>query len=82
MIVASGFVEANEEQDVARVVDSLRQRGFEVSETRAEKVVYLIEGENAGKVRSQIDALKDLPGVRSVYLTYFSLEGAEQEPAP
>lgn len=82
MIVASGYVEANQEQDVQGVADALRKRGFEVSETHGEKVVYLIEGESAGKVRGQIDALKDLPGVRNVYLTYFSLEGADRESAP
>lgn len=81
MIVASGFVEANEEQDVPRVVQALEERGFEISEKSVEKIVYLVEGEKAGEIRSRIDALKELPGVRNVYLTYFSLEGADQEPA-
>jgi nitrate reductase NapAB chaperone NapD len=79
MIVASGFVEVNEERDVPRVVQSLEERGFEVSERSAEKIVYLVEGERAGEVRARIDALKDIPGVRGVYLAYFSLEGADEE---
>jgi nitrate reductase NapAB chaperone NapD len=79
VIVASGFVEANQEQDVPAVVAALQSRGFEVSERTREKIVYLYEGESAGAVRGQIDALKDIPGVRSVYLAYFSLEGADEE---
>ncbi len=81
MIVASGFVEVNQEQDVPSVVATLEERGFEVSEKNEEKIVYLIEGEKAGEVRARIDALKDIPGVRGVYLAYFSLEGADEEGA-
>lgn len=79
MIVASGYIEANEERDVPCVVEALEERGFEISEKSAEKIVYLVEGERAGEVRTRIDALKDIPGVRGVYLAYFSLEGADEE---
>lgn len=79
MIVASGFVEINEEKDAPLVIERLIAQGFEISEQTAEKIVYLIEGEVAGRLRKKIDALKDVPGVRNVYLAYFSLEGADQE---
>lgn len=79
MVVASGFVEANQERDIPAVVAALQASGFEVGEQTREKIVYLFEGESASAVRSQIDALKDIPGVRSVYLAYFSLEGADEE---
>ncbi len=79
MIVASGFIEVNQEGDIPNVVGSLEERGFEISEKSGEKIVYLVEGEKAGELRSRIDALKDIPGVRGVYLAYFSLEGADDE---
>lgn len=82
MIVASGFVEVNEEKDAERVAEAIRARGFEVCEVNGEKVVYLLEREQPGDVRPEIDALKQIDGVRSVYLAYFSLEGADREAAP
>jgi predicted RND superfamily exporter protein len=49
MIVASGFVEANEPVDV----------------------------KNVNEVKSVLDSLKDIDGVRSVYLAYYSLPGSD-----
>lgn len=80
MIVASGFIEANEPGDAARVRRSLEERRVEVTGTNGEKVVFLIERESAGEVKAVLDSLKDIDGVRSVYLAYFSLEEGDQEP--
>lgn len=78
MIIASGFVEANELRDVEAVVNSLRVKGVEVGDINGEKIVYLIERETSALVRKEIDSLKDIEGIRSVYLTYFSLEGSDE----
>lgn len=82
MIVASGFVEVNEEKDAEKVAEAIRGRGFEIREMSGEKIVYLLEREKAADLRPQIDALKEVDGVRSVYLAYYSLEGADREAVP
>jgi len=80
MIVASGFVDVNELNDVKRVTGELRMRGIEVDEVKDEKIVFLIERETMAQVRTELDSLKDIDGVRGVYLAYYSLEGADEEP--
>ncbi len=78
MIVASGFVEANELDDVERVVNELKIRGIEVNEVNEEKVVFLVERETMAAVKAELDSLKDIDGVRNVYLAYYSLEGSDK----
>jgi len=79
MIVASGFIEANDIKDVERVVDELKARGVEVNEVKDEKIVFLIERETVSEVKNSLDPLKDIDGVRSVSLAYFSLEGSDRD---
>jgi hypothetical protein len=74
MIIARGFVEANDCDCVANVVAALRERGFEVSDVRGAKIVYRIGREKFAEARPEIDALLKIDGVRSVYLAYYSLE--------
>lgn len=74
-MIASGFVEANGLQDVDKVIDELRRRGVEVNETSGEKIVFLVERESEGEVKREIESLKEIEGVRSVYLAYYSIEG-------
>lgn len=78
MIIASGFVEANEQDDVDAVVGRLRAKGVEVGDVNGEKIVYLIERETSALVKKEIESLKDIEGIRNVYLTYFSLEGSDE----
>ncbi|MEW5746676.1 MAG: chaperone NapD [Nitrospirota bacterium] len=80
MIVASGFIEVNEERDVETVVKALEEREVEVTDRKDEKIVFLIEREATGQVKETLDSLKNIEGVRSVYLAYFSLEGADRDP--
>ncbi|MBI4687920.1 MAG: chaperone NapD [Nitrospirae bacterium] len=79
MIVASGYVEANTEADVEKVVNGLKAKNVEVNGVNGEKVVFLIERETMGDVKADMDALHKVDGVRSVYLSYYSLEGADEE---
>lgn len=79
MIIASGYIEANELKDVDLVIDNLRQKGVEVIDVNKDKIVYLIERDTPALVRKEIESLKDIEGVRNVYLTYFSLEGGDEE---
>ncbi|MBI5641527.1 MAG: chaperone NapD [Nitrospirae bacterium] len=79
MIFASGFVEADDVRDVEGVVRTLKDRGVEVSDINEEKIVFLVEKESLGEVKNQLDSFRDIEGVRSVYLTYYSLEEADRE---
>jgi nitrate reductase NapAB chaperone NapD len=79
MIVASGFIEANGVNDVERIVDELKARRVEVNEVKDEKIVFLVERNTASEVKNSLDLLKDIEGVRNVYLAYYSLEGSDQD---
>ncbi|MCL4455947.1 MAG: chaperone NapD [Nitrospirae bacterium] len=79
MVVASGFIEANQAGDAEKVALELKQREIEVSDMKGEKVVFLIERETAAEIKKTLDSLKDIEGVRSVYLAYFSLEGSDED---
>ncbi len=79
MIVASGFIEANDMKDVEMIVDELKARGVEINEVKDEKIVFLVERETVSDVKNSLDSLKDIDGVRNVYLAYYSLEGSDRD---
>lgn len=79
MIVASGFIEANDIKDVEGIVSELKVRGVEVSEVKDEKIVFLVERETVSEVKNSLDSLRDIDGVRNVYLAYYSLEGSDRD---
>lgn len=81
MILASGFVEANGEKDVARVSAELAAVDVEITETRKERLIFLIEREEVREVKRVLESLKDFDGVRAVYLAYYSMEGSDEEMA-
>lgn len=79
MIVASGFIEVNDIKDVEGVVSELKVRGVEVNEVKNGKIVFLVERETVSDVKNSLDSLKDIDGVRNVYLAYYSLEGSDMD---
>lgn len=79
MIVASGFIEVNDIKDVEGVVSELKVRGVEVNEVKDEKIVFLVERETVSEVKNSLDSLRDIDGVRNVYLAYYSLEGSDRD---
>jgi len=79
MLVASGYVEVNEENDLDEVKAALETAAIEVTEALGEKIVFLIERDQAKEVKAALDHLKDIPGVRTVYLAYYSLECSDEE---
>ncbi len=79
MVVASGFIETNQADDAEKVARELRLREVEVSDIKGEKIVFLVEREAVSEVKTTLDSLKDIDGVRSVYLAYYSLEGSDEE---
>ncbi len=78
MIVASGFVEANEPEDVEKVVESLKAGNVEVTDVKEDRITFLIERETISEAKGVLDSLKDIEGVRSVYLAYYSLPGSDE----
>jgi hypothetical protein len=76
MIIASGYVELDGSAEAQAVVGELRCRGVEVPAVEGERVVYLVERESAGEARRTVDGFVSIPGVRAVYLTYFSVDDA------
>lgn len=77
MLVASGYIEAHDEGHVDIVVNDLKRRNIEVTDVNEEKVVFLIERDTTVEMKRELDTLKDVEGARGVYLTYYSLEGAD-----
>jgi nitrate reductase NapAB chaperone NapD len=80
MILASGFLETNDPTDNEKVIQTLRERAVEVNGVKDEKIVFLIERETASEVKPVLDSLKDIEGVRNVYLTYYSIEEQQETP--
>ena len=78
VIVASGYLEAHGPDEVGKVVAQMLNRHIEVPETKDERIVFLIERETAGEVKQELDTLKDIEGVRGVYLAYYSLDGGDE----
>ncbi len=78
MIVASGFIEVEGEVNIENVVDELKKRNLEINEILKTKIVFLIERETIGAVKSELDLLKKISGVKNVHLAYYSLEGADE----
>lgn len=79
MIIASGFIEANSQDDVKKVSDELKTRNVEINDINKEKIVFLIEKNDISSVKESIESFKEIEGVRNVYLTYYSTEGACEE---
>lgn len=79
MIVASGFVVINELDDMERVVSGLKAKEVEVNDAKDDKIVFLVEKETVSEAKALLDSLKDVEGVRSIYLAYYSLEGSDKD---
>ncbi len=80
MIVASGFVEVNSSDDVVNVKHELFDRGIEIPEGDKEKLVFLIERETEPEIKNLLQEMQHIEGVRSVFLNYYSLPGADKGP--
>ncbi|MCE5195405.1 MAG: chaperone NapD [Nitrospiraceae bacterium] len=79
MVFASGFVEINDINEIDKLKEELKSRSIIVDETKEEKIIFLVERETIGDVKKTLDELRDVDGIRSVYLAYYSLEGGDEE---
>ena len=74
MIVACGFVEVRGMDNVGRIVDELERRKLNIDEVESERILFLMERESIDAVRTEINSLKEIDEVKSVHLTYYSIE--------
>jgi nitrate reductase NapAB chaperone NapD len=54
---------------------------MEVSEVLKAKIVFLIERDTIGAVKFELDAIRNIDGVKNVHLAYYSLEGTDEDSA-
>ncbi|CUS96744.1 chaperone NapD [Candidatus Chrysopegis kryptomonas] len=78
MIIASGHIELNTEDDMNRVLEELKRRNVEVPFYSSGKILYVVEGESERQVKIVIEKLREIEGVREVFLSYYSLDGADK----
>lgn len=79
MIVASGFVVLNELDDMEKVIGTLKTIDIEINEAKDDKIVFLVERETVSEAKALLDSFKDIEGVRSIYLAYYSIEGSDKD---
>jgi len=82
MILASGYLEADDLARVVEVTAELGVRMVKVEGVKEDRIVFLIEREEAGEVKRELEGLSNIPGVKCVYLAYYSIDGADQEVPP
>lgn len=74
MVVASGFVEAEREDNVDAIVKELGRRLMDVGNIASGKVAFLFRRETVDEVRGELESLRGNENIRSVHLTYYSIE--------
>lgn len=74
MVFASGYLEVNGIHNVGKIVSELKRREIGINDIAEERIVFLMERENVEVIKSEIALLKDIGDVRSVHLTYYSVE--------
>jgi nitrate reductase NapAB chaperone NapD len=81
MIVASGFVETDGLINVENIVSELETRKMEINEVLNAKIIFMIERDTIGAVKSELDEIRNIDGVKNVHLAYYSLEGTDEDSA-
>lgn len=80
MIIVSGFIEVNNKESIPGIVEALKERNVEVHDIKDEKIVFLMERDleglpgMEGRIRKELDSLKEIEGINNIYLAYFCLD--------
>ncbi len=83
MLIISGFIEVSEEELIPEIVAALKERNIEVHNIEAQRIVFLMERDSLlasgieGRIRKELDSLKEIEGVSDVCLAYFCLDEDE-----
>lgn len=78
MVVASGYLEVNGFHNVGKIVDELKRREICIKDISEESIMFLMERENVNGIKNEIALMKDIGDVRSVHLTYYSIENQRE----
>lgn len=79
MVIASGYIELNSEEMMNSVLEILKKTNVEITKAHEDRIVFLIERESSAETKNTLESLKNIDGVRNVYLAYFSLEASENQ---
>ncbi|MFN3740201.1 MAG: hypothetical protein ACK4TF_05945 [Thermodesulfovibrionales bacterium] len=77
MIIVSGFIEVNDREAIPSIIEALKERNLEVHDVKEQKIVFLMERDLdgmpgiEGRIRREIEGLKEIDGISNVYLAYF-----------
>lgn len=74
MVVASGYLEVNGMHNVGGIVGELKRREISINDIAEERILFLMVRENVDVVKSEIALLRGIGDVKSVHLTYYSIE--------
>jgi len=78
MIIASGYIEANLIEDIPLILNELQSRGIEVPVFKDGRIVFVIERDTEREIKTAMENLREINGVREVFLSYYSVEGADK----
>ncbi|CUU04729.1 periplasmic nitrate reductase chaperone NapD [Candidatus Thermokryptus mobilis] len=78
MIIASGYIVAENVEKISSITNALIERGIEVPEIKDEKLIFLIERNTEEEITKEINGLRYVDGVVSVQISYISLPGADE----
>ncbi len=77
MIIVSGYIEVNDREAIPLIIEALKERNLEVHDIKEQKIVFLMERDLEGmpgvegRIRRELDSLKEIEGISNVYLAYF-----------
>lgn len=74
MVAAGGYMELSGTHNIGNIVNELKRRDISINDISDERIMFLIERENIDVVKSEISLLKGMADVKSVHLTYYSVE--------
>ncbi len=83
MIIVSGFIEVDDMEAIPSIIEALKERNVEVHDIKEQKIVFLMERDieglpgMEGRIRKELDSLREIEGISNVYLAYFCLDDGE-----
>jgi nitrate reductase NapAB chaperone NapD len=77
MVVASGYLEVNGIHNVGEIVSELKRREIIINDIEEGRIMFLMEKESIDVIKREIALLKGIEDVRSVHLTYYSVENRQ-----
>ncbi len=82
MVVASGIIEIEDMNDLQNIVAALKNNRVEINDIDSANILFILERENIGEVKGEIESVKQIAGVKHVHITYYSMEGMDDGTEP